>query len=371
MISSRIIRIDRFFNYVSNRLDFSCIDPINAKIEEKHFRDTRKNPMFRYKKFDQKLKSLNGILPEIRLNNHDLDRIMKEKRNELIRKLDMFEAVGKPTFTTISSKIYPPPSRELVKQAKKILKLKPSKKPAKILKKEAVAMLRSAFKMQGIRWKIINKTMVSNARVQPSKHILYLKKREKFSRDYVKRLILHEIGTHALRTENGKMQMLRIFKYGFANHLETEEGLAAYNEYKGGLMTHSILRTYAGRVLAVHYALKYSFLKTYDHLCKYFKPKTSWKLTLRAKRGVKDTSKPGAYTKDVVYLRGFLRVLEFAKKRDVNQLYVGKIKIEDLRYIPSIPGVIQALHSTKVFFKNPEFLRSERGITEEEWKKIL
>ena len=165
------------------------------------------------------------------------------------------------------------------------------------------------------------------------------------------------------------LQPLRICKCGFAGYLETEEGLAAYHEYKAGLMTNSILRTYAGRTLAVHYSLEYDFKDTYKKLCKFFKPKAAWKLTLRAKRGT-DPKKPGAFTKDCVYLRGFLKLYEFAKTNDIRELYIGKIGIQDLPNLKLIDNIQPAKFSPHIFFEHPEIVRTSRAIDDDELKRI-
>jgi len=213
--------------------------------------------------------------------------------------------------------------------------------------------------------------MTTSARMDATHRLLELKKRERFSIDYVKRLAVHELGTHALRTENGLLQLLKLFKNGFAKYLETEEGLAAYNEYRSGLMTTSILRNYAGRVIAVNKALKSDFAGTYRHLRKFFSKKMSWKLAVRAKRGLKDTSKPGAYTKDCVYLKGFIEVLKFVKKNDVDALYIGKIGIKDLTLLKEVEGVHKPKYLLTTLLEKRYIEPSERRIDEEILQRIL
>jgi hypothetical protein len=211
--------------------------------------------------------------------------------------------------------------------------------------------------------------MVTSARVTDEKKKLDLKKRERFSHDYLQRLIVHEVGAHILRCENGKLQELKLFKNGLGKYLETEEGIAAHNEYRSGLMTNSIIRNYAGRVLAINYATKHSFKKTYTYLTKNFSKKTAFKLTLRAKRGIHDSSKKGAYTKDVVYLKGFLKVLNYSKDNEMENLYIGKIGIEDLK----ITNQIKDLVKPKYLLKNilHKITTSSQQINNEKLDKIL
>ena len=97
------------------------------------------------------------------------------------------------------------------------------------------------------------------------------------------------------------------------------------------------MKTYAGRVLANDLSLKNSFCAVYNSLLEYFPKNDAWTLTLRAKRGLSDTSKPGAFTKDHIYLKGFLNVKKYAERGgDIKKLYIGKIGIEHvplLKYI--------------------------------------
>jgi len=135
-----------------------------------------------------------------------------------------------------------------------------------------------------------------------SEKTLQVKKGETFTQKDIKRLIVHEIGVHTTRYVNGERQSYKLFVYGTAGYDETEEGLAVWNEELNQVLSRNALRNYAGRVLAIHWALQYSFSETYQKLCKYFGEQEAYHLTLRVKRGLKDTSQPGAYTKDSIYL---------------------------------------------------------------------
>jgi len=139
------------------------------------------------------------------------------------------------------------------------------------------------------------------------------------------------------RAENGKKQRYLLFSYGFPNYLETEEGLAVYNEKINDLLPNHILKHYAGRVIAVDLALKNSFSIVYNELLQYFNKDIAWNLALRAKRGLADTSKKGGFSKDYLYLKGKYVVEDFVKKGgDVKELYVGKIGVEHVPLMKEI-----------------------------------
>ena len=145
---------------------------------------------------------------------------------------------------------------------------------------------------------------------------------------------MHEIGTHIKRAENAKEQKLKLFKIGFPYYLATEEGLAAYNEEIAGVHNNNILRQYAGRVIAVDLALKNAFNVVYTTLQQYFTDFEAFTITLRVKRGLKNTQQPGSYTKDHVYLKGLYAVKDFVRKGgNIKDLYIGKIGIEHVPLI--------------------------------------
>jgi uncharacterized protein (TIGR02421 family) len=335
MLSKRIHNFDNFFAYVSSVIESTSLSPINATSEKLKFLKMGKNPVFCYKSVSQNLLDLRCILTEIKFGKSDIELVYEKKRLSLINKIDLNLRVGTNDFSVASQKIYPAPDDKLVKTSYEILKLVKAKRSKRISRVLTIKLIKNAFAILGIKnWKIASKDIVTSAQVQASTRTFFLRKNERFYASYVKRLIVHEIGTHVVRYENGNRQMLRIFSNGFSNRLETEEGLAVYSEFAAGLLTTSMLRNYAGRVVAVNFALNHGFKATYTHLCKYFKPKTALKLTSRVKRGLMDTSKKGAYTKDVIYLRGFFRVFEYVESgEDLSALFVGRIGIEDVSVV--------------------------------------
>jgi hypothetical protein len=141
----------------------------------------------------------------------------------------------------------------------------------------------------------------------------------------------HEIGVHALRAENGHAMPLGIFRVGLEGYLETEEGMAAWREWKSGI--DDGLRLFALRVLAVDWASRLPFSAVFGNLSQNGVPDDlAWSLTQRVKRGLSDTGRPGCYSKDVSYFRGYLKVKDFmAAGGSWDELMkYGKISMEHL-----------------------------------------
>ncbi|MDD5624016.1 MAG: DUF1704 domain-containing protein, partial [Candidatus Peribacteraceae bacterium] len=99
-------------------------------------------------------------------------------------------------------------------------------------------------------------------------------------------------------------------------------------------------------VLGIHFALSHSFAETRAFLEEelgYSREKALNK-ALDMKRGIRDTSEPGAFTKGIVYFRGQRMVERFlAKGGDLRRLYVGKVSLPDLPLIEQIPGLLPPL----------------------------
>ena len=159
---------------------------------------------------------------------------------------------------------------------------------------------------------------------------IFVKKDISITQTRLDKIIAHEILTHVLTTQNGKKQPYLIFQDGMARYLETQEGMAIYNEYE---LNDLPGRTYAARNLISSYmSLKYGFAESINKLVDLgFKRTIAQRHVLRTKRGLSDTSKPGGITKQVIYTRGALKIEKFIKKGgDIRDLYIGKIDVDKI-----------------------------------------
>ena len=82
-------------------------------------------------------------------------------------------------------------------------------------------------------------------------------------------------------------------------------------------------------------ALTRSFREVYTELLDHgFAPEAAFGITKRVKRGLADTSLPGGYVKDHIYLEGKLLVERYiADGGDLTALYVGKIGVSHLEFL--------------------------------------
>ncbi|XP_012674694.1 uncharacterized protein KIAA0895-like [Clupea harengus] len=147
-------------------------------------------------------------------------------------------------------------------------------------------------------------------------------------------MLRHEIGTHYLRGVNNNLQPWSTAvgrkQFGLKPANPTEEGLASL---------HSVLlrkQPYLWRAALLYYtvyhAANMSFSQLFSHIARFVQnPAVRWEYCLRAKRGQTDTSEPGCFSKDQVYLDGILRILRHRRNIDFKMLTsLGKVSYEDI-----------------------------------------
>src|SRR5690606_17710392 len=119
-------------------------------------------------------------------------------------------------------------------------------------------------------------------------------------------------------------------KFQLEPYLATEEGIAAINTNINRETPYIWL--YALYYYAVIQASKLSFAELYTTLRHYIDDNDRcWKICLRLKSSVRDTSLPLSFSKDQVYLSGIIHLKEWLEKNDydMRKLYMGKIDILD------------------------------------------
>jgi len=138
------------------------------------------------------------------------------------------------------------------------------------------------------------------------------------------------------------------------DYLTTEEGLAVYNQDR--IQTLPLPKKYwpASSILGIVIALKGSFAEVVNTLKAHgFSSERALRVAIKTKRGLCDTRKPGAFTKDAVYFRGRKLILSFLQNNgDLRDLYLGKINLEALPLVKKIPGIKPPLYL-------PDYLKSE------------
>jgi len=221
--------------------------------------------------------------------------------------------------------------------------------------KEAKRHFEKAINDYGLKgWRVkIKEDLVSDA-IAGKENTIFIRAGANFTMDRLKGTIAHEVETHAFTAMNGARQPYRIFQRGLADYLMTEEGLAVYNQEK--TESAETIKKYwaASTVIGVDEAMHSSFVDVYQRILEAgFGAERAWTVALKTKRGMTDTSRPGSFTKDAVYFKGYQMIENYVKNGgDLKLLYYGKTNIEDLETIKKVKGLKAPLYL-------PAYLREE------------
>lgn len=321
--------------------------------------DMSHNPVFRYTALPDDVDDLEARLTALEPDDTPLGLLLRKKRRELLLRITLLRARGDARrFTEVSGSLFGMPTAVLVTAAAAQLRSRaacdvPVPEKELLSAEQAAERFTSVIERYGLHeWKVgIRTALVADCTVGGNE--IYIRRGARFSRGHIDSLIAHEIETHVLTAENGSHQPFELFRRGFAHYLDTQEGLAIYNQNRI-LSPHHEKRFGPPRsVLAVAYVLEHSFAETRKYLTEElgYEPEKALTKTIDCKRGIADTSEPGGFTKGLVYFRGLRAIEAFVTDGgDLRKLYVGKVALEDIDLVPKIPGVRDAILL-------PEFLR--------------
>ena len=345
-IDKKICEIDSRIKLLSN------INPKNLAEQKTIFlAHPDYSPRFFYREstidFDQIRTDLKKIPRNV---NHFLFPLYANKIESIENKLHLLESTDSKDFGVFSKKLFGPITQNIYKSALRFLRdqsgnLKPDESP-ELETKQAIEVLNNFLNVNKLtHWEIkILEDSVSDIQVTKRNSIL-LKKGATFKKNRLKALLVHEIGTHVFRFENGKNQPFEILERGTANYLHTEEGLAVWNQNQLALNLGDKFLKPAYHIIAIYMAERMSFRDLFHYLktTHNLEDELAWDLCVKSKRGLKSTDLRTAFTKGSIYFTGERAVKKFLKQGGkIEDLYVGKIDIEDLPLIQKIEGLKKA-----------------------------
>ena len=321
------------------------VKPANLLEEKKAFLNPRfshreKSPVFKYKNAPSIWTDFKPILPLESMDAPDeVVEIYREKQLELDSTKNMFAAVGSEKFTQFAIEIFGAPTAEDARQARRVLDRLITVTPPErnCLAKDFARLLRTRLEKLGISMEIkLVSSMATKISVDSVSRIIHLNRNALFAPQEVKRLLVHEIDVHAVRIQNGSCFPWGIFSMGTAGYREAEEGLAVYIERRSDNLYPFQEKVYAGRCLAVYLSLSAGFNEVFEELLVYFDEETAYTIVERVKRGLADTSRSGALTKEFHYFTGPNRVRSYLhSKGNLKLLMGGKIAFKHAKLIDS------------------------------------
>jgi uncharacterized protein (TIGR02421 family) len=338
-----VLKYDRRLFDIEKQLNIlRYLNPVNTRKEKEKFlraytEGKSYGPIFEYESCGPEVGAFCRELKKIRekleyCNDSVFAPFCIKKINYLLRFRELLTHRDSPDFGSELSAFYGTPSKSLLQEARKNLEdLKDERLEKNLSPEDIRGVFEKELKRLGLEWEVrpADGGGVKIA-VNAACNEIHIDFSALFSEAGIKGYLCHEIGTHVFRAENGKFQPLMLFRSGFPGYMETEEGLAAYNEAKNGVLVPENLRKYSARIVAAAICNEASFSDIVDELADNFPPEEAFTFALRVKRGLKDTSLPGGYTKDCAYLSGFRKVNDFLQKQPSEQealkiLYCGKV----------------------------------------------
>jgi len=302
------------------------------------------NPQFLYKASPQfPVAHIREFVKRLAPDRSPIEALYYEKASEALLAIYSIQTHNSDIITGASCLNYGLPDSQLLGQAHKILSEYPVSDivlEQDISSEKAVEWMQAAMEHNGFQnWRAVTlEPMNANVSVESLDKQVRIRKEATFSRHTLERLLIHELGVHVLRYENGSIQPINLFRNGFPGYIGTEEGLAVISEEHFGMLEINTLRKYAGRVIAAHLALNQTFFQVFQTLVPLLGQETAFEIAIRAKRGFTDTAQPGAHTKDIIYLRGYLQIKAYLEQQpqDYPLLFTGKVGLQHLPLISEL-----------------------------------
>jgi uncharacterized protein (TIGR02421 family) len=348
--------IDSRLAEVSNAFDFLLlITPVNADLAWEHFKNDKFKiiPEFYYRPLPVDPAVVKRKLFEIpieRIEDPTLAYLFREKQSELSNRLDMLSDRGTRRFLFGNLQLYGDVDNDLTNLAQHILKKIPvrerserSIKANEFLQKVNLEI--NYYKRKYAKFNATAEVDQNLPGILVSRGNVYIGKNAKVSIKRVNALIQHEVGTHLVTYFNGRAQPFKQLYSGLAGYEELQEGLAILAEYFSGEFTATRLKTVAARVIAARCLTDgKNFVETFHTLVDKFQIDIShaYRITFR-------TYRSGGSIKDIIYLRGLQKIMEYIKEGgSLDPLFVGKFGFEHIPIIKELlarkivrPSVLQ------------------------------
>ena len=315
--------------------------PVNAdEVRATFLADPRTDPVFEYRELDVDPDVLDAQVAAIPLDSvtdATLATLLANRHREMILRVEMLRARDTADFLQLSIAQYGPVLPALVQRAEDLLERLPRGR----LEYDSVdaAALLAAAEAEIDHYRSIDPDVGIHAEIRDDVSgvlvegdTLLISHNASVAGARVNALLQHEVGTHLVTQVNGSAQPIRMMGSGLAHYDETQEGLAVLAEIACGGLTVARLRQLAARVVAVHSMVGgASFVETHRVLTGYGLPAGSaYTVAMRVYRA-------GGFTKDAIYLRGLLALLEHvAGGGSLDLLFLGKFSLEDLPLVEDL-----------------------------------
>ena len=289
------------------------------------------------------------------------DSWLKTKAEEIKKNSSLLKACGTKEFFNISSDIYGLPTTpihdkvtkpiNLSNQFEKIIdaiknskiKLKPSPSlSSSLVAKKIDDKVKLYFNEDAPQVQLVENL---SAKATATSKYIRIRKGSEFDQADINQLLNHEAYIHVATTINGRKQKnMKILGANYGSVTKTQEGLAVFSEFISGSMDVDRLKRISDRTIAIQMAIEGAdFIDIYNYFIKEgVSSDQAFENSRRVFRG--GVLAGGApFTKDLVYLDGFIRVFNFlrsaislGKIECIELLFSGKMDLDDMPIIYSL-----------------------------------
>lgn len=353
-LSTRDRAIDHELALLSGSLRFLLdVTPVNVEQARSEYLSSGELPEFAYRELEDDPEVLKQALQDIPIHLVEdtvLGTLLRTKHRELSLQIDMLAARDTEDFMPLSIELYGAITPDLRGSAEQILETVTDTESTSAGSLDARAFLARAqeeighYRDQDPDIEVHAEIRDDVSGVMVSGDSLLIGPRSKVQKVRAEALLHHEVGTHLVTHVNGSIQPIKVLGSGLAGYDETQEGLAVLAEVASGGLTAFRLRQLASRVVTVHRMVTgATFTDAHEALVAEGVPASSaFTTTMRAFRA-------GGLTKDAVYLRGMLDLLDHLRHGGtLDALLLGKFSLKDLPLVSDLQarGVLEPARLT-------------------------
>ena len=373
-LSAADLAVDHALAQLSASMRFLLeITPVDAEEVRADFLDgDEPEPEFTYRDLEVDPAVVSEELAGIdvaSVEDPTLAHLLRAKHREMELQLDMLRARDTDDFLSLSIELYGGVSPTLRDQAEALLQAVPSaEEPGEAL--DADAFLQLALAEIG-HYREQDPEIEMHAEIRPdvngvmvSGDTLLIGPESQVQVARAEALLHHEVGTHLVTQVNGAAQPVKVLGAGLAGYDETQEGLAVLAEVACGGLTAFRLRQLAGRVMTVHRLVAgAAFADAHAALvADGFPEGSAFTTVMRVYRA-------GGMTKDAIYLRGLVELLEHVRDGgSLDLLFRGKFSLGDLPLVAELDdqGALRPARITPRHLVDPIAIRRVEGAADNE-----
>jgi uncharacterized protein (TIGR02421 family) len=342
--------VDQRLAEIADSFDFLFqVTPVNAEAAWHEFRRQRFDapPRFYYRPLTVEPAVLKRRLHEVpveKIEDPTLGDLFRERQDELDRKITLLTDINTSRFLPGSLQIFGGVKAMLLESAMELLQRTPAAARERLrsgalnahqfAERASEEIVYYQAQMPEFLAKAVVRDDMFSGLLCSGGH-LFIGRQTKIPTGRVEALLQHEVGTHLLTYYNGLAEPFRQLHSGFAGYDALQEGLAVLTEFLVGGLSQHRLRVLAARVVATKQVVDgATLIDTFRYLsCDLgFPQRIAYTIAMRTHRG-------GGLTKDAVYLRGLIEILDYFRGGgDLEPLFVGKIAAD---HIPLIRELLQ------------------------------